>query len=121
MLPIFSKILEKVVFLQVVGYLDTNNLIHPNHHGSRQGHSTATALLQMYDQWAESAEKDQLMGIMMVDLSAAFDMVDHQLLLEKLELYGMEPPVLNWVQNYLTGRTQSVFVDGSLSPPLNLE
>ena len=47
LLPIFSKILEKVVFLQLVKYLDSNGLLHPNHHGSRIGHNTATALLQM--------------------------------------------------------------------------
>ena len=47
LLPIFSKILEKVAFLQLVKYLDSNGLLHPNHHGSRIGHNTATALLQM--------------------------------------------------------------------------
>ena len=118
LLPILSKVLEKVVFLQIVEYLDSNNLVHPNHHGSRQGHSTATALLQMYDQWVEEVEDDKLVGVMMVDLSAAFDMVDHPLLLEKLRLFGLEENVLSWIQSYLTNRTQSVFIDGCLSPPL---
>ena len=84
LLPIFSKILEKAVFLQLVEYLDTNGLLHPNHHGSRQHHNTATALIQMYDQWLEEVEDGKMVGVMMVDLSAAFDMVDHKLLLEKL-------------------------------------
>ena len=53
LLPIFSKILERMVFNQLVCYLDSNNLIHPNHHGSRTGYSTATALIQMYDTWVE--------------------------------------------------------------------
>ena len=44
----------------------------------------------MYDQWAEGVEEDKMMGVMMVDLSAAFDMVDHPLLLEKLQLYGLD-------------------------------
>ena len=47
LLPIFSKILERVIFNQMVKYLDTNKLLHPNHHGSRHGYSTATALIQM--------------------------------------------------------------------------
>ena len=51
LLPILSKILEKAVFLQIVEYLDSNNLLSPNHHGCRSGHNTATALIQMYDQW----------------------------------------------------------------------
>ena len=88
LLPIFSKILERVVFNQLVNYLDTNNLIHPNHHGSRSGHSTATALIQMYGTWVEEVDNDNMVGVMMVDLSAAFDMVDHDLLLQKLEHLG---------------------------------
>ena len=84
LLPIFSKILEKVVFLQLVEYLDSNNLLSPNHHGSRQGHNTATALVQMYDQWVEEVEAGMMVEVMMIDLSAAFDMVVHQILLEKV-------------------------------------
>lgn len=56
LLPIFSKILEKAVFLQVVKYLESNCLLNPNHHGCRQGHNTATALLQMDDQWLEEVD-----------------------------------------------------------------
>ena len=47
LLPVLSKILEKVVFLQLVNYLDVNGLLSANHHGSRHGHNTATALMQM--------------------------------------------------------------------------
>ena len=50
LLSIFSKVLERAVFQQLVEYLDTNSLLSPDHHGSRQGHNTATALIQMYDQ-----------------------------------------------------------------------
>ena len=49
LLPVLSKILEKVIFLQLVEYLDRNCLLHPNHHGSRSNHNTATALIQMYN------------------------------------------------------------------------
>ena len=88
LLPIFSKILERTVFAQLVDYLETNNLLHPNHHGSRGGHSTSSALLQMYDTWLNEVEEDNMVGVMMIDLSAAFDMLDHPLLLEKLKLHG---------------------------------
>ena len=120
LLPIFSKILERVIFNQLVKYLDENNLVNPNHHGSRQGHSTATALIQMYDQWVEEIEDGCLVGVMMIDLSAAFDMVDHPLLLEKLKLFGLEDRALSWIRSYLADRTQSVYVDGCLSPPLDI-
>ena len=121
LLPIFSKILERVVFNQLVTYLDNNGLIHPNHHGSREGHSTASALIQMYDSWVEEVDKGNMVGVMMVDLSAAFDMVDFNLLLQKLELFGLDRESLTWMSSYLVGRQQSVFVDGSLSPPLGIE
>ena len=117
LLPIFSKILEKVVFLQLVEYLDRNCLLHPNHHGSRSNHNTATALIQLYDQWLEEVEEGKMVGVMMVDLSAAFDMVDHTILLAKLELFGLDRNTLNWVSSYLSERSQSVCVDGCLSPP----
>ena len=57
----------------------------------------------------------------MVDLSAAFDVVDHLILLQKLEIYGFEMQELTWMKSYLTGRKQQVYVDGALSDPLDLE
>ena len=121
LLPILSKILEKSVFLQLVEYLDNFKLLSPNHHGSRHSHNTATALIQMYDQWTEEVEEGKLVGIMMIDLSAAFDMVDHKLLLQKLALFGLEEEVLKWIKSYLADRKQSVSIDGCLSPPLDVE
>ena len=121
LLPILSKILEKAVFLQLVEYLDSNGLLHPNHHGSRKYHNTATALVQMYDQWLEEVEEGNMVGVMMIDLSAAFDMVDHKLLVEKLQLFGLDENALKWVGSYLGERSQSVCVDGCLSPPLPVD
>ena len=106
LLPIFSKILERVVYNQLVQYLDSEGIIHPNHHGSRPGHSTATALIQMYDRWVEEVDDGNMVGVMMVDLSAAFDMVDHGILLEKLRLYGLEETALSWTTSYLSGCSQ---------------
>ena len=75
----------------------------------------------MYDQWVEEVEDGCLVGVMMIDLSAAFDMVDHPLLLEKLKLFGLEEGSLSWIRSYLTNRTQNVYVDGCLSPPLDID
>ena len=63
LLPIFSKILERVVFNQLVNYLDYNSLMHPNHRGSRSGYSTATALIRMYDTWAEEVDSNNMWGL----------------------------------------------------------
>ena len=91
LLPILSKVLEKVVFRQLVKYLEENNLVHPNLHGSRAGHDTSTALLQLYDRWVEELESDNMVGVLFCDQSAAFDLCDHKILLEKLKIMGLQP------------------------------
>ena len=120
LLPVLSKILEKIVFSQLVKYLEDNDLIHPNLHGSRSGHNTATALVQLYDRWAEEIDDGKMVGVLVCDQSAAFDLCDHTLLLEKLKLMGLEDTAAEWVGSYLAGRKQSCFVDGYLSSPLDL-
>ena len=120
-LSILSKALERIVCKQLTEYLEENNLLHPNHHGGRKGHNTATAIAQMYDQWVEEMEEGMLVGVMMVDLSAAFDMVEIPILKEKLKLFGLDEHAVAWMQSYLTGRKQSVVVDGKMSAPLDIE
>ena len=71
-------------------YLEENNLLHPSHHGFRKHHNTTTALIQMYDEWIESLERNEYSGVCLLDMSAAFDMVNHSLLIQKLELYGFD-------------------------------
>ena len=114
-LPIFSKILERSVFNQISKYLSDNSLLHPNHHAYRSHHNTTTALLQMHDTWVEALEDGELSGVCLLDMSAAFDIVDHDLLLSKLELYGFDSDSLGWIQSYLSDRRQCVSISGSLS------
>ena len=113
--PILSKILERVIFNQMVQYLNANNLLHPNHHAFRTQHNTTTALIQMYDGWLQAVESGQLAGVCMLDMSAAFDVVDHDLLLQKLSIYGFEESLLAWTRSYLHGRSQCVVINGCLS------
>ena len=115
LLSVLSKVLERVIFKQIVKYIEENSLLHPSHHGSRAGHSTSTALLEMYDNWVEGLEGGNMTGVMMIDLSAAFDLVDHPLLLQKLKLLGFDHHAVMWMWSYLTGRHQSVYVDGKFS------
>ena len=115
LLPILSKVLEKIVFMQISQYLEANCLIHPNHHGFRAFHSTTTSLIQMYDRWVDAMENKKYTGVCFLDLSAAFDIVDHSLLLQKLELYGFDESSISWIHSYLTDRKQTVYIEGKQS------
>ena len=87
--------------------MEGNSLIHPNLHGSRAGHSTATALSQLYDTWIEEVEQGSMVGVLLCDQSAAFDLCDHYLLVEKLKLMGVDNSAAAWFSSYLSGRKQS--------------
>ena len=121
LLSVFSKILEKSIFLQTISYLEENNLLHPSHHGFRSNHNTCTALLQMYDSWIQAFEENEISAVVLVDMSTAFDVVDHPILLEKLILYGFQESAINWIKSYLSERIQHVFIEGSLSQPLDVD
>ena len=121
LLSIISKVLERVIFQQIIDYMEGNQLLHPSHHGFRSGRGTATALLEMHDVWVEAFDRKEITATMMLDLSAAFDLVSPEILLKKLAAYGFDELSTNWVESYLTGRTQCVYIDGVLSSPLAVD
>ena len=79
------------------------------------------ALLQMMDVWLEALDNDDITAVVMLDLSAAFDVVDHLVLLDKLKVFGFKEKETAWMHSYLTGRRQQVYVDSALSDPADLE
>ena len=120
-LPILSKVLERSMFMQVMRHMEKNKYFNPNHHAYRAGHSTTTALLQLYDTWLDALEGGDLAGVCMLDMSAAFDIVDTEILLEKLKYYGFDQNSVQWTWSYLTHRSQGVYIDGAMSSLLALE
>ena len=68
----------------------------------RHGRSIQTALMTMYDRWVKAAAAVQVSGVVLLDLSAAFDLVESDLLIRKLQIYGIEKEGLEWVHSYLT-------------------
>ena len=113
--------MEKIVYEQLYGYFSRNGILHPNLHGYRKNRSTQTALLQMYDRWVYAAAKGQVSGAVLLDLSAAFDLVPPEILLKKLEIYGLEADFLNWIKSYLSDRHQCVWIDHTMSNFLHCE
>ena len=116
-----GKILEKIAYEQLYDYFTRNQIFHPNLHGYRQNRSTQTAMIQMYDRWVKAANHGQVSGVVLLDLSAAFDLVDHQLLEDKLKVYGVDPNFLEWIRSYLTDRQQAVWIDHCYSDFLSCE
>ena len=111
------KLVEAAIYEQVEEHFTTNELWHPNHHGFKAGHSTSTAISQLYDFWIRAAEDTELTAALLLDLSAAFDVVDHSILLDKLKLYNFSPEALAWFKSYLEDRKQVVVVESKVSDP----
>ena len=101
-LPILSKVLERAMYQQLVNFMDSNNFFNPNHHAYRSFHSTTTAMLQMYTTWLDALEQGDMAAVCMIDMSAAFDVVDTSILLDKLKLYGLDKNSTQWIWSYLT-------------------
>ena len=106
-----SKVLEKVMYEHIYDYFSRNKLFHPSLHGYRRDRSTMTALLSMYDKWVMAASRGQVSGVVLVDLSAAFDLVSPALLIQNLKVYGFQEDILNWISSYLNDRYQAVWID----------
>ena len=114
------KIAERKVRDLLVLHLEENELIDSSQHGFRKGRSCLTQLLHHYDQILRNLNEGYETDVIYLDYAKAFDKVDHDLLMQKLEIYGVEGRLLRWIQDFLTGRMQTVVVDGhkSVSKPV---
>ena len=108
-------LVEKAVSLQVVEHFLANNLFHKNHHGGLPNHSTASALIQLHDMFLEAAEEKKLSAVLLLDQSAAYDLLDHNILLRKLARYNFDEESIHWFSSYLSNRSQSVQVEAQES------
>jgi hypothetical protein len=91
-----AKIFEKLVCRQLNTFLDKNNIIVKNQSGFRRNHSTETSLLQSSEMWLKSMDQGQINGVIFLDLKKAFDTIDHQILLSKLQAYGIRDHTFKW-------------------------
>ena len=107
-LPALSKVYERLVFNRLVHYLDKNEILHDQQFGFRRGYSTSMAIHALADQFYESAENNEFMLGLFIDLSRAFDTISHKILLDKLKHYGIRGIAWGWISDYLSNRKQFV-------------
>ena len=107
-LPAFSKFFEKVMFDRIVNFLEKQNIFYEHQYGFRQKHSTSLAIIQLVHQISIAIDNKELSAGIFLDLSKAFDTVNHGILLNKLEHYGIRGTALDWIKNYLYNRKQFV-------------
>ena len=115
-----SKVLEKVVCEQLTSFVEVHNILPNNQHGFRQGRSTMTALTAMQKEWVRNSEQGLMTGVLVWDLSSAFDTLDIELFLKKMALYGARDLTVLWFRSFLSGRIQRVRVGEAVSSPLEL-
>jgi len=115
-LPFIEKIIEKVVVKRLVTYLVENGLCDPLQSAYKEGHSTETALVKVLNDVLVAIDEKDSVVLVLIDLSAAFDTIDHKLLLWTLEhRLGIKGQVLAWIKSYLTNRRQRVVINGVCS------
>ena len=114
-LSFLSKPLEKHIYKSLYAYLNNNSFIHENRSGFRQNHSCHTALIQLVDNLLTNINLNEFTGILFVDFAKAFDVIDHTLLLRKLELYRLPPMFLRLMSSFLSNRKQLVSINNSSS------
>jgi hypothetical protein len=107
-LPILSKVFEKIVYNRLINYIDRFHILIDNQYGFRSGHSTYLALLQLYNKISSAIDKNEFIIGIFLDLSKAFDTVSHDILFDKLQHYGIRATTLDWFKSYLNNRLQYV-------------
>ena len=118
LLNAFSKIFERAAYNQLYRYFQRNELFYSNQYGFRTEHSTELAANELIDQIISDLDKRKNPIVVYMDLSKAFDTLDHKILISKLEYYGIRGTALNWFKSYLEDRKQYVEVNGHKSAML---
>ncbi len=119
-LPCFSKILERLIFNRVSSFIDKHNILNNKQFGFRPGYSTEMAIIDLMDKIHMASNIKKTTLAIYLDLSKAFDTINHDILLHKLEFYGFRGIVLDWFNSYLKERSQFVYYNNCKSCVKNI-
>ena len=121
-LSFLSKILEKAVNSRLDAHLESNSLLSNHQSAYRKHHSTETVLIKVQNDILSSLDSGYATILLMLDLSAAFDVVSHDRLLgRQREYFGIQGEALNWMSSYLHGRSQCIVVGSKKSSTVNIK
>ena len=99
-----AKIIDTVISEQIKEFLDKYDIVPYNHNGGLKGHSTTTTVIVMLDMWSKMLEEGKNGVVLQLDQSSAYDMVKHDILLEKLKVLGFDKNSITWMKSYLSNR-----------------
>jgi exonuclease III len=117
-LPFVSKLIERCVATRITDHLEAGGHFDPYQSAYRGYHSCETAITYVLDNVYSATDRREVTFLILLDLTAAFDTVDHAILISKLESVGIVGHALHWIKTYLSGRSQSVVIGDSISSPL---
>uniref|UniRef100_A0A803J9D9 Reverse transcriptase domain-containing protein n=1 Tax=Xenopus tropicalis TaxID=8364 RepID=A0A803J9D9_XENTR len=120
LLPLASKLLERLEFSRVTNFLCTHNLLDPMQSGFRPAHSTETALCRVANDLPTAKAKGRYSVLILLDLSSAFDTVDHSILMQIIYSLGIRDQAASWFSSYLSNRSFSVALANKSSTPVPL-
>ena len=106
--PVVAKVFERIIYDQVYTFISANKLLSNYQSGCRGLHSTVTSLLEATNEWASNIDSGNVNAEMFLDLKKAFGTVDQEILLNKLNAYGIKGIAGNWFRSYLNERNQSL-------------
>ena len=114
MISVVAKVLERIVYDQLHDYLLKENILSEHQSVFGPIHLTTTALLEAADCWAYNIDRGLLNAVVFLDLKKAFDAIDHEVILSKMSVYGIQDAKYNWFKSYLENRTQKCMFNDSL-------
>jgi hypothetical protein len=113
LLSVFSKILEKIMYNRLVSFTTKYNILTENQHGFQKNKSTTSACLSFIGNVQEALDRQSVVVGIFFDLTKAYDVIDHDILLEKLDHYGIRVNAKIWLKSYLTLHSQYVEISSN--------
>ena len=111
----FNRIFEKLMYARMISFIEKNEILYKAQYGFRKSHSTQHATLDIINSIQTNMDKGLFSCGIFLDLKKAFDTVDHNILLGKLQYYGFRGIINNWFSSYLSERKQTTEIDGRIS------